>query len=48
MYHINEFYKQQSSKQLKIDEKINLHYCDVVCGFKMFETIDEEEISDLL
>ena len=32
----------------KIDGKINLYFCCIDYGFEKFETIDKEEISDLL
>ena len=42
-------YKNNSIKiKQKIDGKTNLYFCCFDCGFKKFETIDEEELSDLL
>ena len=32
----------------KIDRKINVYFRCIDCGFKKFETIDEEELSYLL
>ena len=32
----------------KIDGKNNLYCCSMDCGFKKFETIDEEDLSYLL
>ena len=44
--------KFTSSNNIKakreIDGKNNICYCCIVCSFKKFETIDEEELSDLL
>ena len=33
---------------IKIDGKINFYSSSVDCGFKWFETIDKEELNDLL
>ena len=43
------FTKDRNIKRKReIDEKINLYFCCIDCGFKKFETIDNEELSYLL
>ena len=43
-------YKKQwfKKKKKEIDEKVNLYSNCIDCGFKKFETINKEELSDLL
>ena len=42
-------YKNNNIKMKReIDGKINLYYWCYDCGFKKFETIDKEEVNDLL